>query len=101
MKTKTHLEKKIIKQLQNLKKIGLLSIKSEFEAEGSNFDDINHLRRITKELNIELHVIIGVVEVYRDFYEYIKINIDGIIVPMVDTVFGAFEFKKFLDNESN
>ena len=97
MKTKTHLEKKLIKQLQNLKKIGLLGIKAEFEAEGSNLDDINRLRRITKELNIELHVKIGGVEAYRDLYDCIETNVDGIIAPMVETDFGAFKFKEMLD----
>jgi len=61
----------------------LIGEKAEFEAAESNLGDINGLRRITNKLNIELHAKIDGVEAYRDLYDCIEMNVDGIIAPMM------------------
>ena len=77
------------------KKFNLYGIKAEFEAEGSSIEDIVYLRKITTTCNTKLYVKIGGVEALNDIYSCIKIGVDGIIAPMVETKFALY---KFLDS---
>jgi hypothetical protein len=87
---------KMLSVLKDLKKnYGLKGIKAEFEAEGSNLNDINRLSRLTSKLNIGLYVKIGGVEALRDIYDCYECGVNGIIAPMVETKFAA---KKFIDS---
>lgn len=71
-----------------------LGIKAEFEAEGSSYKDLVRLRRATDKVGLPLFVKIGGVEALRDTRECYELGVDGIIAPMVESVFGA---KKFID----
>ena len=87
------------KKLVNLKKkYNLYGIKAEFEAEGSSVEDINYLRKITSNANTKLFVKIGGVEAINDIYNCIKIGVDGLIAPMVET---KFALTKFIDSINN
>jgi 4-hydroxy-2-oxoheptanedioate aldolase len=89
------LEQKLFDQLLRLKEeYGLQGIKAEFEAEGSSFQDLVRLRRITDKLNIQLFLKIGGVEALRDIKDSLVIGVDGLIAPMVESPFGL---KKFSD----
>lgn len=93
-------EKFLYEQLCKLKNaFGLQGIKAEFEAEGASFRDIMRLRRLTSSAGVKLHIKIGGVEALRDIKDAIEIGVDGIIAPMVESVFGAKKFyegiKKF------
>ncbi|HIV48924.1 aldolase/citrate lyase family protein [uncultured Helicobacter sp.] len=93
-------EKLLYTQLCKLKnEYGLQGIKAEFEAEGASFRDIMRLRRLTSSAGVKLHIKIGGVEALRDIKDAIEIGVDGVIAPMVESVFGAKKFyegiKKF------
>lgn len=86
-------EIQMCEQLAKLKtEFGLAGIKAEFEAEGSGFNDIVRLRRVTSSAGVELHVKIGGVEAIRDIMDCAELGVDGIIAPMVESPFGARKF---------
>ncbi len=87
------LEQELYNQLIVLKnKYNVQGIKAEFEAEGSNFNDIVRLRRITLMAGVQLHLKIGGVEAIRDIKDSLEIGVDGLIAPMVESAFGAIKF---------
>ena len=89
-------EKSLYEQLCLLRdKYQAIGIKSEFEAEGSSFNDLVRLRRLTLNAKLKLFVKIGGVEAIRDIRDAMEIGVDGIIAPMVESRFGA---KKFYDS---
>lgn len=89
------LEAEMYYQLCNLRdNYGLQGIKAEFEAEGSSFKDLYRLRRITSKAGVKLYLKIGGVEAVRDIKDSLEIGVDGLIAPMVESIFGA---KKFFD----
>ncbi len=92
--TEINLEKKL---LELKKKFNLKGIKSEFEAEGSSFNDLARLRNITSRNKIKVYVKIGGVEAINDIYKCIELGIDGIIAPMVETKFGLSKFKESIE----
>jgi 4-hydroxy-2-oxoheptanedioate aldolase len=95
------IENKLIDQLKKLSdEFGVTGIKAEFEAEGSDYNDVIRLRNLTgRTSNVDLHVKIGGVEAVRDIIDCLEIGVDGIIAPMVESAFGAQKFissvKKF------
>jgi len=74
------------------KKYKIKGIKAEFEAEGSNNENISKLRALTNKASVELHVKIGGVEAINDIYFCIESGVDGIIAPMVETGFSLVKF---------
>ena len=95
------LEILLLKKLYVLKRrFNLYGIKAEFEAEGSSIEDIIFLRKITSQCNTKLYVKIGGVEALNDIYNCIKIGVDGLIAPMVETKFGLFKFLEIIKNIS-
>jgi 4-hydroxy-2-oxoheptanedioate aldolase len=89
------LEKELFEQVLLLKQdYKLEGIKAEFEAEGSQFNDIVRLRRLTAQAGVKLFLKIGGVEAVRDIKDSLELGVDGIISPMVESAFGL---KKFLD----
>lgn len=92
-----HREVQLAEQLRHLKsQYGLAGIKAEFEAEGSDFNDLVRLRRVTAAAGIELHVKIGGVEAIRDIMDCAELGVDGIIAPMVESAFGGHKFVESL-----
>jgi hypothetical protein len=86
-------EKHVVDSLKVLKEThGLLGIKAEFEAEGSSFNDLVRLRRMTSAAGVELHLKIGGVEALRDIRDSVEIGVDGLIAPMVESRFGLYKF---------
>jgi len=89
------MEKKVYEQILFLKEnFRLEALKAEFEAEGSSFNDIVRLRRLTAMAGVKLFLKIGGVEALRDIKDSIELGVDGIIAPMVESSFGL---KKFID----
>ena len=88
-----NLENKLLQQVDDLKKsTSFLAIKAEYEAEGADNDEIQYLRTFTKAANLKLFVKIGGVEAKNDIFNCIKIGVDGIIAPMVESKFGVYKF---------
>ncbi len=95
------LEILLLKKLTVLKRhFSLYGIKAEFEAEGSSVEDIIFLRKITSQCKTKLYVKIGGVEAVNDIYNCIKIGVDGLIAPMVETKFGLYKFLQIIKNLS-
>jgi hypothetical protein len=76
---------------------GLIGIKAEFEAEGSSFEDLVRLRRLTAAQGIALHLKIGGVEAFRDIKDALTLGVDGLIAPMVESAFGLRKFLECVD----
>lgn len=92
------LENKLYDQLCFLRdQFGLKGVKAEFEAEGSSLRDLFRLRRLSDKAGVGLYLKIGGVEAVRDIKDSAEIGVDGLIAPMVESVFGA---KKFIDSYS-
>jgi len=88
----------LLNNIKTLKKeSSLIGIKSEFEAEGSSHQDILRLRSITHKANTKLFVKIGGCEAINDIKFLIGINIDGIIVPMIESKFAVWKFISFIN----
>lgn len=87
------LEQSLYDQLSLLRdKYHLQGIKAEFEAEGSSFNDLVRLRRITGKAEVDLYLKIGGVEAMSDITNSVEIGVDGLIAPMVESKFGAHKF---------
>jgi len=82
----------LINLLKKLKSRGLLSLKAEYESEGSTDEDIFFLKELCISSDLGLHVKIGGVEARRDFRRCLIIGVDGIIAPMVENEFCASKF---------
>jgi len=92
------IENKLYEQLLLLKNdYGIKGLKAEFEAEGSSYRDLTRLRRITERAGIELYLKIGGVEAMRDIKDSMEIGVDGLIAPMVESVFGVKKFQQAYD----
>ncbi len=87
--------------LKDLKKhCPLVQMKAEFESEGSLFYDVTSLTSICKKLGIPINIKVSGFEALRDIYELSYIGVDGVIVPMVESKFGVFKFRKTIENLS-
>ena len=51
--------KKIVNKLKKLKKLGMSGVKLSLEDEGSTFEDLKIMSKITKSLNLSLNIKIG------------------------------------------
>ena len=88
-----NLEKKMFDLLLSLKQdYGIFGIKSDFEAEGSRFDETYRLKELLNKSDIDLYVKIGGCEAVSDLYFCKEIGAKGIIAPMIDTSFAAQKF---------
>jgi len=85
--------KKILRQLKELKKLGVVGIKKSLEDEGASFKEIIIMRKITKKTNLKLNVKIGGCEAKNDIYFCKDIKTDSIVAPMVES---SYALKKFL-----
>jgi len=86
-----HLVSKL-KEISNL--YGVIGIKQSFEDEGALLEDVISVRRITELCNLQSFVKVGGCEANTDIYNCLKIGVNGIIAPMVET---PFAISKFMD----
>lgn len=82
------LEKDLYSKLIILRdQYGCSGIKSEFENEASDYRDLILLRYLTAKAGLKLNIKIGGVEAFTDLKMALHLNVDGIIVPMVESEF--------------
>ena len=92
-----HLVSKL-KEISNL--YGVIGIKLSFEDEGALLEDVISVRRITELCNLQSFVKVGGCEANTDIYNCLKIGVNGIIAPMVETPFAISKFMDCYDPRS-
>ena len=88
------LKHKIVEDLKVLKsEYGVVSIKAEFEAEGSRKDELIMLRDFVEEVGLGLIIKIGGCEAVHDLDQCKLLDATGVMAPMIETPFAMRKFK--------
>jgi hypothetical protein len=88
--------------LENLGKFyGIIGMKQSFEDEGVLLNDVVAFKRVTEICGLQSFVKIGGCEAKSDLYNCIRMGINGIIAPMVETQFALSKFTDMIDDYSN
>ena len=93
------LEKDLFSKLVVLRdRYGCSGIKSEFENEASDYRDLILLRYLTAKAGLKLNIKIGGVEAFTDLKMALHLNVDGIIIPMVESEFALIKSQNMIED---
>lgn len=93
------LEQEMISLLEDLKENhNILSVKTEFEAEGASVEEIQYLKQFISGLDLSLTIKIGGCEAINDLINAKKIGAKSIIAPMIESSFALKKFVMAINN---
>lgn len=88
------LEVRMAELLKELKeKYGAISVRAEFEAEGTKLEELLRMKEISMAADMGLELKIGGCESIRDMLEARIVGVDSIVAPMVES---PYALKKYL-----
>lgn len=91
------LEKKMAELLKNLRdNHGVISVKAEFEAEGTRMDEAMRLKEVSLRAGLDLTIKIGGCEALKDMFEASSLGTKNLVAPMVETPYALTKYLRAL-----